>query len=144
MQMTAVWTACGASGCAWTDGSRTHLDEGEICIYESEPAVAHRNEPDQTYSAGQPIHLSVTLGCLSACIRDEAASCDVTRAGQTLVVHSVHSYEPPPADEGCIALCNALSAVCASEPLEAGTYRIVHGSQTYSLAIPSSAERACR
>ncbi len=130
----------GLGGGGW---QYERIDEGALCLYAQAPEVPHTNGPAQLYEADQALFVTVTLGCLSACIQDEQASCSVHREQDTLVVNSVHTYDPPPAHTGCIALCHALSATCSTEPLPAGQYQLQHGDHVVALSIPSSVEKPC-
>ena len=133
-------------GCAPADGAGAHVrrvDEGAICVYANDPEVPYTDGPAQTYQPDAPVYVSVTIGCVSACISHEQASCTVTLDGDQLEISSVHEYDEPDPDQGCIALCAALSAVCVSEPLAAGDYQLAHGNDAYSFTVPSTAEHPC-
>lgn len=135
----ALTTCCAACG----SDRVTRVDEGKICLYATEPETPHQNAPAQSYLDGESVHVSVTLGCVSACIENEEASCTVVREGQTLHVHSAHSYDPPEPETACIALCGTISAVCASQPLPAGEYEVMHGEERHPLLVPSTVEQPC-
>jgi len=119
-------------------------DVGKLCVYATTPASPGANSPEQSFVSDQQIYVSVTLdNCLSACIRNEVASCSVAKEGQRLIVSSNFSYDKPEAGKACIALCNSLSAVCQTEPLSAGSYVVEHGSDEYTLTVPSQDVPPC-
>ena len=119
-------------------------DVGKLCVYATAPANPGANSPAQSFASEKQIHVSVTLdNCLSACIRNELASCSVAQQGQRLIISSGFSYDDPAAGEACIALCNSLSAVCQTGPLAAGNYVIEHGDDEYALSVPSKDVPPC-
>ena len=129
----------GMTGCSSHDVEAS--DEGEVCLFANDPNFSGVRGTPQTYAENQPLFIAVTFDeCLSACIENEDASCDVRRDGEQLVVHSSFGYDKPSPDQACVAMCYALEAVCQTPPLEAGTYQVAHGGHTYPLVVPSSAE----
>jgi hypothetical protein len=128
-------------GCAPENEAR---DEGRVCVYSDLPEVAGSNQPPQHLEAGQPLYFSVSYGdCLSACVRQEIASCGVELDQQELILQSHFRYDDPPPDQGCIAVCGRLTAVCRSPAVPAGRYEVRHGEARYALDLPSDVERPC-
>lgn len=115
---------------------------GDVCAFASDPQSGVGGP--QTFAADAPAHFRVTYDeCLSACIRNELASCVVERNGAELTVSSHFSYDEADSSEACIALCYALEATCASPNLEAGTYEVKHGGQTHSFTVPATNVDPC-
>jgi hypothetical protein len=114
-------------------------DEGRVCAYAAHPDEAKGKT--QEFDAGQRVFFTVTYDeCLSACIRNEVATCTVAREGSTLVVESDFAFDEPDGKQACIAVCYALDATCETDPLEAGSYRVDHGDDSYTFVVPSTAE----
>lgn len=138
---TLVALSATLSGCG--DDRVVRIDEGKLCVSSSAPDLPLRSAPEPTSPVETPVHVSVSLGCVSACVQNEQAACTVTRHRDELRVHSVHAYDPPDPHQGCIALCGTVRATCVSEPLPSGEYTIRHGDRSYPLAVPAAAERSC-
>lgn len=89
-------------------------DEGTLCLYGADPSSDGVDHDAQNYDAGAPVYVTVRYGdCISACVQNKVATCSVTQDGDSLTVHSHFSYDDPPAEEVCIALCGTLGALKA-------------------------------
>jgi hypothetical protein len=129
------------AGCSSHDVEAS--DEGRVCLFATDPSQSDVGGP-QSYPENASLFVEVTLdACLSACIQNEIASCDVRRDGDRLIVHSDFAYDKPSPDQACVAVCHALEAVCESPALEAGTYQVTHGGDSYPLVVPSSGAEPC-
>lgn len=117
----------------------TYPSDGELCIYadEAEPRIG--DPTIQHFEDGDRLVARVALPeCLSSsCDVDRVARCHVFRHRNTLIVSSVLEYTRLE-DQPCTLDCQQLSVTCESEPLEAGSYEVVHGDATLSLDVPSS------
>jgi len=141
---TAVILTALAAGCG---KHHTFTDEGRVCAFDSASATAsdvYGNE-EQTFVAGNSINfVYLADACLSSsCDSDPHANCRVERNGQTLRVLSEAEYTEGNSLRGCTADCRFLSATCSSDPLEAGTYTIQHGSDLLTVQIPSTTISPC-
>ena len=111
-------------------------DEGQICFGESSfPEMSDAQAPEE----GEAIELTVIFNsCLSSsCSEFHETSCAIERDGTTITVNSQGSYtDTTPPDGACTADCGSLSATCQGPELEAGTYTIEHGDETWEFDVP--------
>jgi len=108
-------------------------DEGELCVTPTADLFA-----GGTIAADQPLNIHVQLpGCAPGCARDTVETCSVKREGSTLRVSSYFSATAP-VSALCPASCRFQIANCTSEPLPAGQYTLILGSQTVQLMVPST------
>ncbi len=130
------------AGCFQPDVER--FDEGKLCLYAHAPESPGMAGPAQDFAVGEPLFASVsTEDCISACIENELATCAVRVAGNLITVHSELSWDEPPGEQVCIALCGSLGAVCTSGPLAAGVYTVTHGGELRVLSVPSTNIAPC-
>ncbi len=126
------------------DTERSYSDEGTLCAYGSRTDATSEVVGSTEFSVGQRIQLTYSLDdCLSSsCDTNRAASCSVIRDGNLLRVSSSASYTQSSQSE-CTEDCGRLSAICQSEKLPAGEYRVVHGTEEMIVTVPSTIEPPC-
>ena len=131
-------TTCGCvpdpkSGAPSAACITVQADEGELCVTPTADRFA-----GGTIAADQPLNLHVQLpGCAPGCASDIVETCSVKRDGSTLRVSSYFSASAP-VSALCPAGCRFQIADCISEPLPAGQYTLILGSQTLHLTVPST------
>lgn len=76
----------------------------------------------------------------SSCDRNEQGSCTATLDGDTITVTSIFSWETATGNVDCTDDCGLLSADCTVGPLAAGSYTLVHGSDTETVTVPTEAD----
>ena len=146
-----LWPLAACSGESAPDDTVTLVDEGALCLFAGEPSAiamvtgSITDGAQQDYVVGEPILFQVRVSdCLSSsCDVDRVASCGVAHDGQVLTVSSHLSYQKLDSPH-CTMDCGALSATCASEPLVAGSYTVLHGEQSFSVDVPSSSTACAR
>ncbi len=136
-----AYLALFTPGC---DTERSYSDEGKLCAYGSRADATSEVVGSTEFSVGQRIQLTYSLNdCLSSsCDTNRAASCSVIRDGSLLQVSSTASYTQS-SQRGCTEDCGRLSAICQSEILPAGEYRVVHGNEEMIVTVPSIIEPPC-
>ncbi len=118
------------------------IDEGDVCLYaDAAPETFFERGAPQVFEAGSRLAVTVAAPeCLSqSCDVHRVAHCSVDREGATLVVSSELRYDELQAKQ-CTLDCGRLAARCESEPLEEGTYEVVHGEASIALTVPSTIE----
>lgn len=95
--------------------------------------------------AGEPLAIAVRSPCLSnVCAIARTAKCTVKREGERLVVTSDLGWVgPEEIGKACPHDCTFLDAQCTTEPLPAGSYKVVLGSRTLDLTLPSHLDVRC-
>lgn len=120
-------------------------DDGELCLLDAEgdSLFAGFAGGDQTFVEGNRVRFRVAVpGCLSSsCDVNRVAECTVKTKGNMLIVESYLAYNAMESEK-CTMDCGKLFATCESEPLELGSYEVVHGSETRALTVPSTID-AC-
>jgi hypothetical protein len=119
-------------------------DEGAVCFG---PAVDVDAAAPQNVdlAADQKLSVSVRSGVLSdMCATQRTSTCAVKREGDRLVVTSELSWlAPGELDVKCRGPTSILEARCATDSLPAGSYRVVLGSRTIDVTLPSHREESC-
>lgn len=135
-------SGCGKKSVEHTEDS----DRLHMCV---DPPSGFRYragvEPVARYLPDEPVQVEVLYrGCLQhSCSTERMASCSVSRSGQTLTVTAKLSWIQATSGP-CTLDCAWLTATCASEPLSAGTYRVVFGERSTTLTVTtSSTARPC-
>jgi hypothetical protein len=121
---------CSVLACSDSDNGRkivrtTHESEGGLCLRSSN---------------GQALDVLVVFPtCLSSsCDRELSTSCQVTRAGDQLVVTSHAETETTGAD-ACTADCGSLVARCTSTvAVPPGPYTLIYGSEPADISLAQS------
>ena len=120
-------------------------DDGALCL----GAVAVEGDGGLPrgvdLSAGQPLAISIRSSCLSTvCATARSSKCTVKRDGERLVVTSELTWiGPEDLGRPCPRDCTFLDAECMTEALPAGDYKIVLGSRTLEVALPSHLDYRC-
>jgi hypothetical protein len=137
--------SCGGAGSAGAV-NHTFQNQGKICLFPDNVDPGNAFAPPRqavSFQADRPAHITVQAPtCLSSsCSHDPRATCVAALRGNVIEVTSDASYR----QEGtvCTDDCGALVADCTTPSLPAGTYQVRHGSQTFSLTIPSMIAPPC-
>jgi hypothetical protein len=113
---------------------------GELCAY---PSAAMSIYGPQTYVAGTPVLLKFSLDTFpNNCITDIETSCDLERTSRTLHFNTRVSWNDLLEGVGCTREARRAEADCAADPLAAGSYSLVLGPHTTTLAIPGETTTA--
>lgn len=104
----------------------TLMDEGTSCL---EAALA---DSTGTVTVDPGICLS------SSCDRNATGTCEATLDGATITIQSGFAWETATGPVGCTDDCGLLMATCDVGPLPAGTYTLVHGSETVTVDVPTT------
>jgi hypothetical protein len=103
-------------------GEIDYTNEGEVCLV--------------TRPSGALEVRVIFPDCLSSsCDLGRSASCSVTRSGNDLIIESRGNVAFQ-RDGTCALDCGKLRAICQSEPLEPGEYRVVHGDASATATLP--------
>ena len=139
--VSLAYVALFTSGC---DTERSYSDEGALCAYGNVTDANLAGDNATEFSAGQRMQFSYSLSeCLSSsCDTNRSASCSVIRDGNRIQVSSSASYTESSRND-CTEDCGTLSAVCQSEVLPAGEYRVIHGSEEMIVTVPSTIMPPC-
>ena len=127
----------------------TLKDEGSLCLGLAVEGVdggdAGKGATGVDLRAGQPLAISVRTPCLSNyCATARSSKCTVKREGKQLVVTSQLSWiGPEDLGTACPQDCTFLDAQCMTEALPEGHYKVVLGSQTVDVALPSHLDVRC-
>lgn len=114
------------------DEEMSEQDLGAICFNVDSPW-----EPG-SYSADSPVSIRVFTAqdMISGCATDIAAECEVSEDGDAIHIESTTTYQES-SDEECDGEAY-LTTTCGDLTLEAKTYDVVHGDQTYEVSIPGN------
>jgi hypothetical protein len=116
-------------------------DEGALCVVGTS---LFRDEEGEgpwmtTYEVRAPVAVRVILEeCAGGCAEEIEASCEVAHHGDALRVTASGSYRMPGGSPACPAVCRVVEAVCASEPLKAGSYAVAYAGQQTSFEVPDT------
>jgi hypothetical protein len=126
--------------CAAGEPHVVRSDVGQACMFpDADAALQYRPPTVQVYAAGaQPVITVGSFGC-STCDRDQQAWCEVTRDGDVLRVATLSSWIEW--DGACSREVCGLRTSCDVPALDAGTYTLVLGSASTTVAVPSQREQ---
>ncbi len=129
----AILTACGGGGStgdtADTDVSWepvSYIDEGDVCFGTVDA------DADSTVSV-------VVQDCMSSsCSRAFQGACTAAVAGTEITLTSDISWEDATGNIDCTDDCGIPATSCTLEGLAEGTYNVTFGTESLTLAVPSS------
>jgi hypothetical protein len=123
-------------------------DRVPLCVFSDHQEwfeTKHRHDArPQKLKAGH----SVVLGAFSpwcvheSCDQRPSMQCQVTREGTTMVVHSRFWGEHKDGAR-CTKDCKSMTASCETPALEAGTYSVQHGSESFAFEVPGTLREPC-
>ena len=114
-------------------------DDGAICVGAAVDAGGVDLRADEALAIG------IRSSCLStSCVTNRAAKCSVKRDGERLVVSSEMSWvSPEDLGKKCGQDCSFLEATCQTDPLPAGSYKVVMGVNVVEVTLPSHVAVRC-
>ena len=124
------------------------VDRVPVCVFPDmqkwfDPKLLPEVRP-QKLVAGH----SVVVGAFSPwCVHEKcdqrpSLQCQVAREGNTLVVHSRYWGEHKDGAR-CTTGCKSITASCETPVLEAGTYTLQHGTESFTFEVPSLLREPC-
>ncbi len=126
--------------------AREIVDRGEVCFGERPPDGGFVDVGPVL--ASEPVTVWVQAPCVStSCNRNATGSCEVSRTGSTITVHSRFETERAFGEGfGCTTDCGGAGpdVSCTLEALPAGSYTVVHGEHRWTLEVPSTDPAANR
>ncbi|CAN5882898.1 hypothetical protein BH11MYX4_BH11MYX4_40020 [soil metagenome] len=123
----------------------TLRSEGSLCLGAPGGGAEGGAPAGVDLAAGQPLVIGVRSPCLSnVCATERASKCVVKREGDRLVVASELTWiGPEDIGRPCPQDCTFLEAQCTTESLPAGSYKVVVGTRTTEVTLPSHLDVRC-
>ena len=133
MLLSLVSVCLLVGGCESQPPEHLQINGGQVCL---DPTAVSQ-------FAGGSLRFEVVMdSCPSMCITDIESLCSVTLEGNTIVVNSEAQWTGY--DGSCTLLCaTPIKATCRLD-LDEGTYELRHGTDLWTLGLPSELAEACR
>lgn len=112
-------------------------DQGFVCVYDSDVDF-HDHETRvevQNYEVDKSVQLEILIFTHAGWYLASGPDCYTNRVGSIIEIHSTSVFHETDWGYGGAP---PISAHCKTEPLEMGSYVLVHGSASYQLEIPST------